>query len=278
MAIYLILPEYKVYQKYKWYFQKVFDFATSNRKYAFIFSAQEDSDYKSELQGVKFRPLSIVSKAAEATDIVFDFLGCRDLISRHYFKLTTSTLDCCLYSCLTLENDSTQTHVRTRFPVELLSSRWFEVLHKPDQELFGRNEIDKITKINIDQPSEQRARLSYHSQKVMSECLTSGLEALLLGRDVDFPGQLIGTGSFRDVYLTSKLMPSSVLTNKSVFYEFIENINSEPLIHDAVLELHYQSLAEANTAEKKTDLYRKLRKFKRDPVLFLSDAMKKLFR
>ena len=278
VKIYLILPEYNIYKKYKWYFVKIFDFAKTHRKRTIFFSSDMHKQYSSELEGLEFCSLSVILKNVVHNDVVFDFLGREISISDNYFQLNPSTLDCCLYSCLTLEKHPTQYFVNTKFQVELLSNYWFEILHKPDPALFEKNDINIITKTNMGQLSERRARLAYHSEEVISECFTSGLEAILLGKKVSFPGMPDGANSLRGYYLTSKLLPASVLTDKMVFEEFIENIHSEPLIHDTVLELHYQSLEEVGISEKKADLYRKLRKFKRDPVLFFIDVLKKIFR
>ena len=276
MNFYLILPEYDCYRKYQWYFKRVFDCFKNTQK--IFFCSKVPKTYAEVLPSVEFLPLSDIQKLYIEGDVVFDFLGCQELKVSRYYNLDLTGLDCCLYSCLYLKNYSGNHYSNVDFPVELLSENWFDILFKPDLDLpkdgYGR----EAAVLDLNLSSESRARMSNRVDDVSAACFFSGLEALLLGKKVNFPEVFSPSAEInKQHYLTSVLIPSTVLTEQAVFDAFISSLDDSPLIDDSLLRLHHQILRSTKN-QKSKKVQQKIRKLKRDPVLFFSDAIKKLIR
>ena len=274
MKFYILLPEYHKFKKYEWYFLRVIDFAARELQTPIIFCGEPLSSFDKLVHGLTMVQLSEVERRVTSKDIVFDFYGAAISPCLKHFQLCTSTLDCCLYSSLYLKEPTDNASAKASFPVELLSNLWFEILHRPFPELDHAAIQCASAGVNQGMPSEMRAKIAWLAQQVVADSYTSALESILLGKAVDYPGQSID-GSDRDYFLTSRLLPSSVLTDKEVFHEFVGSLQTSPLVSDEVFRLHHLSLMANQTIDKQSALSRKIRKFKRDPVLFFYDAFKK---
>lgn len=278
MDIYLILPDYHTFSKFERYFKKVIEF-TDKSKNSFNLCAEVLNDYKYVLGRQKGQQVSNIVNNIKADDIVFNFTANEYFTdSNRYFHLDPATLECSLYSCLLVTNIKCSSFSFIDFPVELMSELWFENLHRPSPDLRNYDDGSETIYLNANHSSHDRAWLSYRNSEVSSDRFLFCLEGILLGKKVSFPGMPISSEAAKNYYLSNRLLPSSVLTDTQVFEEFIGNVGRLTVSSNILLELHHKSLMKNVTVPKYTRLQKKLRKLKRDPVLFISDALKKLFR
>ena len=280
MNTYIILPDKVVFARYKQYLQQVIGFVSRQKKIALVASADFMRPFNRKTGVIIYSASDFYSQSHE-NSIIFDFSedGYR-VDCRHYFNLDLSTLDCCLYSCLIIKNAVDLPTIKTDYPAELLSRLWYEIVFKPDLSLMDYvNKQKRPPILTMEMPSEQRARLAHHGLDLKADSLPSALEAILLGKPIGYPGRLSNYDNLRGYMLASQLIPASVFTHESAFNEFLRALSApecEILISDTLLQLHHESLLNDPAFVKANARFKKLRKFKRDPIVFFKDAVKNL--
>lgn len=271
MVCYIVLPPRSEQRRYSSYFSRVARLVKNAPSFPMVLVADQHPYF---LQSTALLSYKQFESRVTVKDWVFDLRGMNQQAGDRYFNVSLTALDCVLYPSLLINNTPVESCSTLTFPVELLSSGWFDILRKP----MSDEAINTLASSNITlsqcMSSKDRALIAQSLSSIKAANELSALEAILLGVTVDYPSRP-AVADLRNYFLSTKLLPASVLTDEAVFMSFI---HAGGIVDDSVLYQHHRSIEQQRAVNSPSLRARKLRKFKRDPFLFLVDALKKPFR